>query len=90
MMKSQVFESQLFKRKRKGLNRQEISSLDSEVQLLMKSPEMGEGKRGEYEGVYIHRFKGRQKMLIVAYEVGDRDISLLTLGEMKLRPDNLR
>jgi len=79
-MKRQVYQSPLFKRQKKYLNKREIGQLDNEIKLIQEKPEIGESKRGDLAGVYVHKFKVGQKLFLLAYELNESAILLLTLG----------
>ncbi|MCX7210267.1 MAG: type II toxin-antitoxin system RelE/ParE family toxin, partial [Burkholderiales bacterium] len=46
----------------------------------MKSPEIGELKRGDLAGVYLHKFKSQNQLMLLAYEYDPKTRMLLLLG----------
>lgn len=46
----------------------------------MKSPEIGELKRGDLAGVYVHKFKSQNQLMLLAYEYDPKTRMLLLLG----------
>lgn len=79
-MSRQVFQSALFERKKKKLTKEEIAALDDEIQRICQAPEMGEEKRGELTGVFVHKFKVRERLFLLAYEFGVNEVVLLSIG----------
>jgi mRNA interferase RelE/StbE len=79
-MKRQVYQSPLFERQKKYLSKKEIEHLENKAKLIQGKPEIGEAKRGDLAGVYVHRFKVGRKLFLVAYELNEPEILLLALG----------
>lgn len=79
-MKRQVFQSPLFARQKNRLHPKEITALDQIVQTLLENPQIGEEKRGDLAGVYVHKFKVKAKLFLLAYEFDDFEILLIALG----------
>ncbi len=79
-MKRSVYQSPLFERQKKYLNRKESGQLDNEVKHIQEKPEIGEAKKGDLAGVNVHKFKVGQKLFLLAYEFNESEILLLTLG----------
>jgi len=79
-MKRKVFQSRLFGRLKKRLYPKEISLLDQVVEALSNNPEMGEEKKGDLAGVYVHKFKIKTKLFLLANEFDDSEIVLIALG----------
>ncbi len=53
-MKRQVYQSPLFERQKKYLIKKDIEHLDNEIEVIQGKPEIGEAKRGDLAGVYVH------------------------------------
>ncbi len=79
-MKRKVFQSPLFVRQKNRLHPKEITALDQIVQTLLENPQIGEEKRGDLAGVYVHKFKVKAKLFLLAYEFDDFEILLIALG----------
>jgi len=76
----QVSQSPFFERKKKRLTREEIVVLDDEIRRICEAPEIGETKKGDLTGVYVHKFKVRDRLFLLAYEFDEKEILLLALG----------
>jgi len=79
-MSRQVFQSPLFERKKKRLTKGEINVLDDEIRRISKMPEMGDRKKGDLTGVFVHKFKVREKLFLLAYEFDVNEVILLSIG----------
>lgn len=79
-MSRQVSQSPFFERKKKRLTREEIVVLDDEIRRICEAPEIGESKKGDLTGVFVHKFKVRDRFFLLAYEFAEKEILLLALG----------
>lgn len=79
-MSRRVFQSPLFERKKKRLTKGESNVLDEEIRRISKMPEMGDGKKGDLTGVFVHKFKVREKLFLLAYEFDVNEVILLSIG----------
>jgi mRNA interferase RelE/StbE len=79
-MSRQVSQTPLFERNKKRLPKAEITVLDDEVRRICVAPEIGEAKKGDLAGVFVHKFKVRDRLFLLAYEFGENEVLLLALG----------
>ena len=79
-MSRQASQSSLFARKKKHLTKAEIAVLDDEVRRICTAPEIGETKKEDLSVVFVHKFKVRDTLFLVAYEYDEKEILLLALG----------
>ena len=79
-MSRHVSQSPLFERKKKRLTKAEIAVLDDEVRRICEAPEIGEAKKGDLTGVFVHKFKVRDSLYLLAYEYDEKEVFLLALG----------
>jgi len=49
----------------------------------VKTPEIGEFNRGDLAGVYVHKFKSQNQLMLLAYEYDPKTRMLLLLGSHK-------
>lgn len=75
-----VFASPLFGRKAKKCSKHEKRRLDEEVIKICEHPGLGQEKKGDLQGVRVHKFKSGNQQMLLAYQVTDREILLLTFG----------
>ncbi len=75
-----VSQSPLFSRQKKKLYKKQIEVLDDEIRKIIKNPEIGEAKKGDLKGVWVHRFKMGPQLFLLAYEWTPKAIYLLAIN----------
>ena len=75
-----VYQSRSFEKKVKKFSKQEKKILDKEVNIIVDNPAIGEGKRGDLEQVFIHKFKIKTVEHLLAYRIVDENLELIMLG----------
>ncbi len=76
----QVLQSAIFARAYKRLHKNQKVDVDTAIEVIVKSPEVGELKRGDLAGVYIYKFKSHNQLMLLAYEYDPLTRMLLLLG----------
>ena len=62
------------------MRKQEKEILDQEVQRIAQNPSIGEEKKGDLTGVFVHKFKIETAQYLLAYRKIDPDLELVMLG----------
>jgi mRNA-degrading endonuclease RelE of RelBE toxin-antitoxin system len=75
-----IHASPLFNRKAKKLKKSEKKRLDEEVKRISESPDIGQEKKGDLQGVKVHKYKVGNQQILLAYESSENEILLLTFG----------
>ena len=75
-----IYQSNLFARKVKKLNKNQKLILDTEILEIAKNPKIGDAKKGDLKGVYIYNFKIRQQLYLLSYRKKGVDLELITFG----------
>jgi len=75
-----VLQSAVFSRTYKKLHKNQKADVDAAVDVIVKSPEVGEPKRGDLAGVYVYKFKSQNQLTLLAYESDPHTRMLLLLG----------
>ena len=75
-----VLQSAAFARAYKKLHKNQKLDVDTAVEMLIKTTEIGEPKRGDLAGVYVYKFKTNGQMMLLAYEYDPETRMLLLLG----------
>ena len=58
-----------------------LNSADSEVKKIVNNPSIGEEKRGDFKGVFVHKFKLRTTQQLLAYRFIDEEtLELIKIG----------
>ena len=69
-----------FKRVYKKLAAGHQAVVDDAVRAIVANPEIGEAKKGDLAGVYIHKFPLNRQQMLLAYEWNPKTRVLLLLG----------
>jgi len=75
-----ILVSPLFGRKVKKLKKNEKKRLDEEVRKIQGDPCLGQEKKGDLQGIRVHKFKLNNVQILLAYEASENEILLLTFG----------
>ena len=76
----QVLQSSAFARAYKKLHKNQKLDVDAAIEVIIKTPELGEPKRGDLAGVYVYKFKSNTQLMLLAYEYDPETRMLLLLG----------
>lgn len=75
-----VYQSRSFEKKVKKMSRPEKDSLDREIKRIMEDPGIGEEKKGDLRGVFIHKFNLKTTQYLLAYRRFGDDLELVMIG----------
>jgi mRNA interferase RelE/StbE len=75
-----IYQSKLFEKKVKKMTKAEKQALDREVKSIAENPNIGEEKRGDLKGVFVHKFKLKTNLYLLAYRKADKDLELVMIG----------
>ena len=76
----QVQQSAMFKRAYKRLHKNQKADVDDAVADIVRDPTIGETKKGDLAGVFVHKFKCNDQLTLLAYEYDPGTRLLLLLG----------
>ena len=76
----QVLQSAVFKRAYKRLHSNQQADVDDAVAEIVRDPTIGEVKKGDLAGVFVHKFKCNAQLTLLAYEFDPGTRLLLLLG----------
>ena len=76
----QVLQSAVFKRAYKRLHPNQKADVDDAVADIVQDPTLGEAKKGDLAGVFVHKFKASGQLTLLAYEYDPGTRLLLLLG----------
>ena len=60
--------------------KQEKEFLDQEVLKISQDPSLGEEKKGDLAGVFVHKFKINTMQYLLAYRKVGQDLELVMIG----------
>jgi mRNA interferase RelE/StbE len=75
-----IYQSRSFEKKVKKMSKPEKNALDREVGKIAENPGIGEEKKGDLRGVFVHKFKLRTIQYLLAYRKVGSDLELIVLG----------
>jgi mRNA interferase RelE/StbE len=76
----QVLQSMVFRRAYKRLHPNQKADVDDAVADIVRDPTLGEAKKGDLAGVFVHIFKTNGQLTLLAYEYDPGTRLLLLLG----------
>ena len=75
-----IIQSRSFEQKVKKFKKQEKKILDKQIQKIIDNPSIGQEKKGDLQGVYIHKFKIQTIQHLLAYRFFGDDLELIMIG----------
>jgi mRNA-degrading endonuclease RelE of RelBE toxin-antitoxin system len=75
-----IYQSRVFEKKVKRMAKAEKEALDREVRNVAENPSIGEEKKGDLKGVFVHKFKLENQLYLLAYRISDSDLELVMIG----------
>lgn len=69
-----------FKRVYKKLHANQRQEVNQAIRNIATDPQLGQEKKGDLAGVFVHKFKVNNQELLLAYEWNNTLIVLLALG----------
>jgi mRNA interferase RelE/StbE len=75
-----IIQSPLFEKKIKKFKKNQKLALDEQIRLIMKKPDIGEEKKGDLQGVYVHKFKIHTAQFLLSYRFEGENLELITIG----------
>jgi mRNA interferase RelE/StbE len=75
-----IYQSRIFEKKVKKMSKGEKDALDREVRNIGDNPNIGEEKKGDLKGVFVHKFKLKTNLYLLAYRKTGNDLELVMLG----------
>lgn len=62
------------------MTKAEKEALDREVKNIAENQKLGEEKKGDLKGVFVHKFKLKTNLYLLAYRKADKDLELVMIG----------
>jgi len=75
-----IYQSRSFEKKTKKMSKSEKDSLDREIKRIVEDPSIGEEKKGDLRGVFVHKFKLKATQYLLAYRKVSGDLELVMIG----------
>lgn len=80
MAKIHVQQTNVFLRAYKKLHNNQKDAVDQAVADIVRDPDIGEAKKGDLSGVYVHKFDCVNQLFMLAYEYDPTTRVLLLVG----------
>ena len=75
-----VYQSRSFEKKIKKMSKPEKDSLDREIKRIVEDPSIGEEKKGDLRGVFVHKFEFKTSQYLLANRRFGEDLELVMIG----------
>ena len=75
-----IYQSRLFERKAKKLSKREKEILDQEIRKIANNSSIGDEKKGDLRGIFVHKFKIKTMGYLLAYRIIGKDLELIMIG----------
>lgn len=76
-----IVQSRSFAKRIKRFRKQEKQVLDQQVRAIVNNPKIGQERRGELRGVFVHKFKMHTTQYLLAYRIKENKIlELIMIG----------
>ena len=75
-----VLQSASFRKRVRRFHKQDKRTLDRQIRKILKEPTMGQEKRGDLKGVFVHKFKIHATQFLLSYRFVGDDLELIMIG----------
>ena len=75
-----VLQSRLFENKVKRFSKKQKRILDKQVQKILDNPTIGQEKKGELRGLFVHKFKIEASQYLLSYRFTADALELIMIG----------
>jgi len=62
------------------MHKREKELLDREIRNIAENPSIGEEKKGDLRGIFVHKFKIKTAQYLLAYRMFGGDLELIMIG----------
>ncbi len=75
-----IYQSRSFEKNVKKISKREKEILDQQIRKIADNPSVGEEKRGDLRGIFVHKFKIKTAEHLLAYRVIGENLELIMIG----------
>lgn len=75
-----IIQSRSFAQHVKKFGKQEKMMLDEQVLKIVENPSVGEEKKGDLRGVFVHKFKIKNTQYLLSYRFTGDNLELIMIG----------
>jgi mRNA interferase RelE/StbE len=76
----QILQANTFSRAYKRLHRNQQADVDEAIDAIVATPSLGEAKKGDLAGIFVHKFSCVGQLFLLAYEYDPETRLLLLVG----------
>jgi mRNA-degrading endonuclease RelE of RelBE toxin-antitoxin system len=85
-----IYQSRSFEKKTKRMYKREKEILDQEISNIANNPSIGDEKKGDLKGIFVHKFKIKTAEYLLAYRMVGQDLELIMIGHHENYYRNLK
>ncbi len=75
-----IVQSRSFEKSVRRFNKRQKAALDTEVRRVSENPEIGQQKKGDLQGIYVHKFKVEGIEYLLSYCFAGENLDLIMIG----------
>lgn len=75
-----IYQSRSFEKRIKRMHKREKEILDQEIRNIADNPSIGEEKKGDLRGIFVHKLKIKTVEHLLAYRIVGEDLELILIG----------
>ena len=76
----QILQSGSFKKRARRFRKQEKRILDNQIRKILKDPAVGQEKKGDLRGIFVHKFKIHATQYLFSYRFVGDNLEVITIG----------
>ena len=76
----EILQSLEFRKAYKKLHSNQRAIVNEEIRKVIADPTIGEEKKQDLKGVFVHKFKLNNQLYLLDYTFGEEKLTLLALG----------
>jgi len=75
----QIFQTNLFKKQKKKLKKNQIQDLDKAIKSLVNNPKLGKQKKGNLTTIWVYKFSMVNQKYLLAYQWDEKTRTLIAI-----------
>ena len=75
-----IYQSRSFEKKVKKMSQMEKDSLERKIRSIACNSDVGEEKKGDRRGIFVHKFKIKTTLYLLIYRKAGENLELLMIG----------
>ena len=75
-----IYQSRLFEKRIQKFNKADKLKLDDEIKQIIQNPSIGNEKKGDLRGIFVHKFNLLNQLYLLAYRFSSDSLELIMIG----------